>query len=99
MVPPKVRVEGDQIQWCAEAHTSSPEPCAHLLPTVPSVTSHCKSHDGSIYIMETTNITNQSFLFWGIFPAELVYQHITDFTVLRTLASFWVREESSEGFE
>lgn len=99
MVPPKVRVEGDQMQWCAEAHTSSPEPCAHLFPPVLSVTSHCNSHEGTIYIMETTNITNQGFLSWGLCSGELVYQHIADFTVLRTLASFWDREESSEGFE
>lgn len=62
--------KGDQMQWCTEAHTSSPEPCAPLFPTELSETSHCNSHDGSITLWKQQTLQIRAFFWRTSLPAQ-----------------------------
>lgn len=93
------------MQWCCSqldhSHQLSGANGAPVFPALLSVTPYSNSHDGNIYIMEINKRSTSWLSVWGTFFLEN-WSTSTSLALpffLRTLASLWVGEESSEGSE
>lgn len=103
MVPHEGKeVDGDQIQWCAEATCTDSWQLTgakhvHLFPTQVSVTSCWNSHRGNIYIREINK--HYKSRFFVFLESWLTSTSLAILFIVSTLVLLWDSGKSLEGFE
>lgn len=103
MVPHEGKeVDGDQIQWCAEATCTDSWQLTgakhvHLFPTQVSVTSCWNSHRGNIYIREISK--HYKSRFFVFLESWLTSTSLAILFIVSILVLLWDNGKSLEGFE